>query len=111
MKKIVLLCVTVTILMSCESNRVKQNRETYKNFLYEMSDSKEYLRINSENVKISGEYESKMSFFVDFETKYCGKILKDKIEIQFIGGNISKINGEYYQKYKTNYLINTIYNN
>ena len=108
MKKIILLSLLTVMFISCESGRVKKNRETYKQFLYGMSDSKEFLIINSEKITITGEEESTMSFFVDFETKYCGKTLKDKVEFKFIGDNLFRINDEFYDKYNANYLIKVI---
>ena len=59
----------------CESNRVKENRKTYRDFLKNMSDAPEFLKIISE--KVNDDNLSNMYLVVEFETKYCGRELRD----------------------------------
>jgi hypothetical protein len=108
MKQILLLCFIALTFVGCESTRVKENRKKYKEFLYEMSDRKDYLKIKSEQITIKGEYESEMTFLVEFETRYYDRVLNDKIEIYFIGNSLTRINGEYYLKYKTDFLLKVL---
>lgn len=109
MKNIIIaLSIAVFILSGCESGRVKRNRDTYKKFLYEMSDNPEFLQINSEKVKIADKHEIQIYFYVDFETRYCDKILKDKVEFYFMKNDLVEINGRNPLKYKSDFLLNIL---
>lgn len=109
MKKIlVIFILIVNIFYGCESSQIKQNRKAYKQFLYEMSDKPEYLEIKSEKVKIVGQYKLETYFYVDFETRYCDKILKDRVEFYFLRDKLTQVNGKFPMKYKTDYLLKVL---
>lgn len=103
---IIALLALFFVFTSCESKEVKMNRKTYMEFLKSMSDAPEFLVINKEVVNDDSPLQ--IYFIVDFETKYIGRTLKDKVKIEFIGEDMNKINGMYPSKYKANYLIDII---
>jgi len=108
MRKLILFFIFGYAFFACESYEVKENRKTYKNFLYEMSDRKEYLKINSE--KVSFEKNTVTYFLVDFESRYCGQQLNDVVEFYFVGNKLNEINRKFYQTYKTEFLMDLVFN-
>lgn len=108
MWKLLVFLILGVFFISCESDKVKNNREIYRNFLYSISDQKEYLKVNSEKVTIKGKGETEMYFLVDFETRYIQNTLKDKVEFYFIGDYLAKVNGEFPDKYKSDFLLKII---
>lgn len=106
MKKTILLFVIIILTCSCESHRVKENRDIYIEFLKSMSDAPEYLKIHSEIV--NDDNEANIYFIVDFEIVYIGRRFRDEVRIDFIGNYMSKIDGVSKTEYKGSYLINII---
>ncbi|MDY9918549.1 hypothetical protein SAMN05216331_109110 [Porphyromonadaceae bacterium KH3R12] len=109
MKKILVVMMAAMVILiigGCESNRVKENRKTYMDFLKSMSDAPEFLKIISE--KVNDDTPSNMYFVVEFETKYCGRELRDKVKIEFLGDLMHRFDGVWPDKYKAAFLIDII---
>lgn len=105
MEKYFTLFVAAVIFFSCESEKIESKRNIYKNYLYEISDQKEYLKINYEKIVSKDKNDVETLFLVDFETRYNGFTINDKVEFRFIGDFLSNINGESPLKYKTDILL------
>lgn len=71
-----------------------------------MSDAPEFLKIISEQV--NDDDNSRIYFIVEYETKYCGKNIREKVKIDFLADILHKIDGVSPIVYKGNFLLGII---